>query len=80
MGFIGLVISLLAAGCMIIGLIPFLGWLNWILTLPLALLGAVINAVAITRFRSVLAFAGMALCGVVFIIGSFRLLVGCGIF
>lgn len=80
MGIIGLVISLLAAGAMIIGLLPFLGWLNWFLTLPLAVLGAVINAVAITRFRSVLAFAGMAICGVVFIIGSVRLLIGCGIF
>ncbi|OGN95408.1 MAG: hypothetical protein A2Y89_04480 [Chloroflexi bacterium RBG_13_51_18] len=80
MGLIGLVISLLAAVFMIIGLIPFLGWLNWIFTLPLAILGAVFNAVAITRSRSVLALAGLVLCGAVFIIGSFRLFIGCGIF
>jgi hypothetical protein len=80
LGVIGLVISLLAAGAMIIGFLPFLGWLNWFTTLPLAIIGILVNGVAIIRFKSLLAFVGIALCGIVFIIGLVRLFIGCGIF
>jgi hypothetical protein len=80
MGFIGLGVSVLAAIFMIIGLIPFLGWLNWVTTLPLALVGAVLNAVALARDKSFFAVVGLILCAVVLVIGSFRLFIGCGIF
>ena len=80
MGIIGLVISLMAAFCMIIGLIPFLGWFNWITTLPLAFLGAVISTAAMVRTRSVFGIAGLAISGVVIFIASIRLAIGCGIF
>ena len=80
MGTIGLVISLLAAGAMIIGLIPFLGWLNWFTTLPLAAVGLLINIIALIRFRKLLAIIGIVICLVAFVIGAARLFIGCGIF
>jgi hypothetical protein len=79
MGFIGLLISLAAVVCMAIGLIPFLGWFNWITTLPLAFIGAIISAIAINRQRSILGIAGLVLCAVVFLVASMRLFIGCGI-
>jgi len=42
MGLIGCGAGLLAALFFIFGLIPFLGWINWITTLPLAAIAAAI--------------------------------------
>ena len=80
MGLIGLGISALAAVCMLIGLVPFLGWFNWITTLPLAFLGAVISTVGIARSRSIFGIAGLVLSGIVIMIALVRLALGCGIF
>lgn len=40
MGLLGCGAGLLAAFTFLIGLIPFLGWINWFTTLPLAALSA----------------------------------------
>jgi hypothetical protein len=80
MGFIGLGISIAAGFFMLIGLIPFLGWLNWITTLPLALIGATFSALGITRSRSILGMTGLIISMVVFFFGVARLAVGCGVF
>lgn len=80
MGFIGFGISIAAAFFMLIGLIPLLGWLNWITTLPLAVVGATLSGMEAVRSRSILAIAGLVISVVVFFIGMGRLAIGCGIF
>ncbi|MGD1120338.1 MAG: hypothetical protein ABR886_12805 [Dehalococcoidales bacterium] len=80
MGFIGLGISVAAAFFMLIGLVPFLGWLNWITTLPLAIIGATFSGLGIARSRSIFGIAGLIIAVIVFFIASARLFVGCGIF
>jgi hypothetical protein len=40
MGLIGCGFGFLAALAFLIGLIPFLGWINWFTTLPLAVISA----------------------------------------
>jgi hypothetical protein len=80
MSLIGLGISVAAVLFMLLGLIPFLGWLNWITTLPLSVVGAALSGVAIARSRSVLAIAGLIISVVVFFIAIDRLAIGCGIF
>ena len=80
MGFIGLGISLISMLFMFIGLIPFLGWLNWITTLPIAVVGATFSGLALVRSRSILGVAGLIIGVIVFFIGMGRLAVGCGIF
>jgi hypothetical protein len=79
MGIFGFIFSLVAAGFMLVGLIPFLGWLNWITTLPAAILGAVFSGLGLARSRNGLAVAGLVISVVVFFIGSGRLIIGCGI-
>ncbi|MFA5309451.1 MAG: hypothetical protein WC370_08230 [Dehalococcoidales bacterium] len=80
MGIIGLGISLLALVFMVIGLVPFLGWLNWFTTLPLAVIGATLGGSAAARSRSPFGIAGLIIGVLVFFIGAGRLFVGCGIF
>ena len=80
MGFIGLGISLISMLFMFIGLIPFLGWLNWITTLPIAVVGATLSGLGVVRSRSILGVAGLIIGVIVFFIGMGRLAVGCGIF
>ena len=79
MGIIGFIVSLVAAGFMLIGLIPFLGWLNWITTLPLAIAGAVLSGIGLARSRGGIAVAGLIISVVVFFLGTGRLIIGCGI-
>jgi hypothetical protein len=79
MGIIGFIVSLVAGCFMLIGLIPFLGWLNWITTLPLAIAGAVLSGTGLARSRSGIAVAGLVISIVVFFIAVGRLIVGCGI-
>jgi hypothetical protein len=80
MGFIGLGVSMVAVLFMFIGLIPFLGWLNWITTLPLAVVGATMSGLGIARSRSILGIVGLIISAIVFFIALARLSVGCGIF
>jgi hypothetical protein len=80
MGLAGLGISLMAVLFIFIGLVPFLGWLNWITTLPIAVVGATISGLEVARSRSRFAIAGLADSLVVFFIALGRLAIGCGIF
>jgi hypothetical protein len=82
MGFIGFVLSLVAGGFMLIGLIPLLGWLNWFTTLPLAVAAGVLSGLGLNRKShiSIFGIAGLIISLLVFFIGVGRLFVGCGIF
>ena len=80
MGLLGFGVSIAAGFFMLIGLIPFLGWLNWFTTLPLSVIGATFSGLGIARSRSVLGIAGLIISVVVFFIAMGRLAVGCGIF
>jgi hypothetical protein len=81
MGVIGFIFSLIAAACLLIGLIPLLGWFNWITTLPAAGLGAIFSGIGLTRSRKGgLAIIGLIISIVVFVIALGRLYIGCGVF
>ena len=80
MGILGFVFSLVAFVFLLIGLIPFLGWMNWITTLPAAVLGAVFSGLGLTRGRNGLAVAGLIISVIVFFLATGRLIVGCGVF
>jgi hypothetical protein len=81
MGIIGFVLSLVAGGFMLIGLIPFLGWLNWITTLPLAVIAGALSGMGLSRGRiSGIAITGLVISILVFVIAINRLVAGCGIF
>jgi hypothetical protein len=79
-GGFGCALAVLAAGFALLGVLPLLGWLNWISTLPLAILAIVFSGVALSRgSRSPTATLGLA--GGVFALcwGVFRLTLGGGI-
>lgn len=80
MGIIGFILSLVAAGFMLIGLLPFLGWLNWITTLPAAIAGAVLSGIAVSRSRGGIGTAGLIISLIVFMVGVGRLALGGGFF
>ncbi|OGO23971.1 MAG: hypothetical protein A2144_06465 [Chloroflexi bacterium RBG_16_50_9] len=81
MRFIGLFISLMAALFLLIGLLPLLGWFNWFTTLPAAVLGAIISAIAAaqSKARSRVALTGLIISLAVFVIALIRLSIGGGI-
>jgi hypothetical protein len=80
MGIAGFILSLVAGGFLLIGLIPFLGIINWFTTLPIAVLAAILSGVGLTRPRNALAVAGFVISLVVFGVAIFRLYLGGGIF
>jgi len=55
LGIIGFIISLIAAFFMLIGLMPFLGWINWFTTLPAAIVGVIISSIAVAQLKRELA-------------------------
>ncbi len=80
MGLLGLVISLAALIFLGIGFIPFLGWLNWFTTLPLAVTGAVVCLiVTLDERRNTLALTGLLISLGVFTLALLRLRIGCGV-
>ena len=79
MGLIGFIISLFAGLFMLIGLIPFLGWMNWFTTLPLGVLAVIFSAIAVGRNRSVLGTAGLVIGIVVLVVAFLRLWIGWGV-
>jgi hypothetical protein len=79
MGILGFIFSLVATAFLLVGLIPFLGWLNWITTLPIAILGAVFSGLGLAHSRGGLAKVGLIICIVVFVLALGRLYIGCGI-
>ncbi len=82
MGIIGFILSLVSAGFMLISLIPFIGWLNWFTTLPLAVAGAAFSGLGLTGKNRVngIAIAGLIISILVFVIAVGRLFAGCGVF
>ena len=72
MNFLSVIFGILAALGLVIGFIPLLGWTNWVLTLPLGIIGLVIGAVS--RQRN-----GLILCAVVLVLAALRLFIGGGV-
>ena len=77
MGLLGLILGFLAGIFLLVGLIPLLGWMNWITSLPLAVLGAIFGAAG--RRTSALATAALVLNILIIVIALFRLSLGPGI-
>jgi len=67
----GIIFSIIALIVMFLGLIPLLGWLNWI-NIPIAVVGLLFSLLGRSRTGSVLSI-------VVIVIGLFRLQMGWGI-
>jgi hypothetical protein len=77
---LGFILSLLAVVFLIIGLIPLLGWLNWITSLPTAVISMVFSLIGASRgLLKGLGIAGAAISGAVIIFALFRLFLGGGI-
>ena len=76
----GFIMGILSIFGMLLGLIPFLGWLNW-LVIPLAGVGLIISivGVAVSR-RGGIGVAGIILCSIALFISIPRLIIGGGIF
>lgn len=68
---VSLIFGVIAACGLLLGLIPFLGWLNWIIVLPPAMLGLIFGAVS--RDRSALTLSAVV-CGIALV----RLMFGFG--
>ncbi len=64
--------GILAALGLLLGFLPFFGWLNWIFVLPPAVLGLIFGALARDR-------GAIALSAVVAVLGALRLMLGGGI-
>lgn len=80
MGGFGCILSFIAGFFLIIGLIPFLGWLNWLTTLPLSLVAAIFCLFAIRdQPWNQLARIGLIASVLIFAFGAFRLSLGAGI-
>jgi len=79
-GGLGCGFSVVAIFFALIGLIPLLGWLNWITTLPLAVLAIIFSGVALARGeRGPGASLGLIGGVVLFFWAIFRLSLGAGI-
>ena len=65
------IIGLMALILMIVGLIPFLGWVNWVVII-LSIIGLTIGIFGKNN-------GGMILNGIVLIVAGLRLIVGGGI-
>ena len=79
MGALGCGLAILATIFMLLGLIPFLGWLNWFTSLPLALVATVLFYLELREPpRTSFAQAGFLLSTIVVCIVIFRLILGGG--
>ena len=79
----GFVVGILALITFVIALIPCIGALNW-LNIPFAILGLILNIIAIAQSSSAGTgmgknVAGAIMCGVAIVFGGFRLLLGGGV-
>ena len=77
LGLVGLFLGFLAGIFLLVGLIPLLGWMNWLTSLPLGVLGAIFGAAG--RRSSALATAALILNVLIIVIALFRLSLGHGI-
>jgi hypothetical protein len=80
-GLLGIIFGVLAGVCLLVGLIPLLGWINWFTSLPLAIIGLAFSRVSANRrVGSSLGIIGTSLCGGIIVVALFRLMLGYGIF
>ena len=80
-GILGLLFGLVAGVCLLVGLIPLLGWLNWFTSLPLAIVGLIFSQISARgKIGRNLGIAGTVLCLGVIGVALFRLILGGGIF
>ena len=80
-GVLGLLFGVLAGVCLLVGLIPLLGWLNWFTSLPLAIVGLIFSQISARgKVGRNLGLAGTVLCLAVIGVALFRLLLGGGLF
>ncbi len=77
MGLVGLFLGFLTGVLLLVGLIPLLGWMNWLTSLPLAILGAIFGGAGCRT--SALATAALILNLLIIVIALFRLSLGHGI-
>lgn len=68
---IGRIFGILAIIGMLIGMIPLLGWINW-LNIPLAIIGLMLSIIGKSK-------GGIVICVVAIFFGLFRLALGGGI-
>ena len=80
MGFIGFIVSIISGIFLLVGLIPFLGWLNWFTTLPLSVLGIILCSVAVSKRHTFFGTTGLVISIAVFAVAIIRLAIGGGIF
>jgi hypothetical protein len=81
MAIVSFVLGILAIFGMLVGLVPFLGWINWGV-IPFSVVGVILGALASANERKNkgLAVAGLILCVLAMIVGMVRLFIGCGIY
>lgn len=80
MGAFGCALSILAALFLTVGLIPFLGWLNWFTSLPLSILGVIFCYLALRdRPGTPIAQMGLVASVLLLCITLFRLALGGGL-
>jgi hypothetical protein len=76
----GFIMGILSILGMLFGLIPFLGWSNW-LVIPFAGVGLIISIVGVAvSKRGGIGVAGIVLCSIALFISIPRLIIGGGIF
>lgn len=68
---LGRIFGILAICGMFLGMIPFLGWLNWF-NIPLAIIGLLISIIGKSR-------GGIIICVVAIFFGLLRLMLGGGL-
>lgn len=77
---LGCILSIIAGCFLLLGLIPLLGWLNWLTTLPISLLAAIF---CYRRMQEApddaMARLGLIASVMIFAVGAFRLTLGGGI-
>jgi len=69
---VSLIIGAVALLCAVVAFVPLLGWLNWLIVIPLALIGAGVGVVSKSN-------SGRNLNLFVIVVGVFRLILGGGI-
>ena len=68
---VGRIFGVIAIIGMVLGMIPFLGWLNWF-NIPLAILGLILSIVGKSK-------GGIIICTVAIFFGLLRLMLGGGL-
>ena len=73
MSLIGFVFAILSAFVLLLTIIPFLGWINW-LNLPFAFLGLIFSVIGVSTAKNKgLSVAGIVICCIVIVLGILRL-------